>query len=84
MDDVENSLKMKSWVAVFTGNISSEADKRSPEVLVISGRATYDLHPFGGNTTNPFDKLSINDLRWKFIETSLSKWKLLTLNYVDI
>ena len=59
----ENSLKMKSQVALFTGNISSKADKRSPEVPVISVRATYDLHPFGGNTTNPFDKLSINDLR---------------------
>lgn len=58
----ENSLKMKSQVTLFRGNISSKADKRSPKVLVISVRTIYDLHPFGGNTTNPLDKLSINDL----------------------
>lgn len=53
---------MKSQVALLTENLSSKVDKRNLKVLVISDRATYDLHPFGGIMTNPLDKPSIDDL----------------------
>lgn len=58
----ENSLNMKFQAELFRGNMLSKVDKGSPEVLLISVKATQDHHPFGGHTTNPFDKLSIADL----------------------
>lgn len=56
----ENSLIMKSQVALLTEILSSRQTK--PQGPGDHDTATYDLHPFGGIMTNPLDKPSINDL----------------------